>query len=467
MIYIILTIGFLLRLWNLDQSFWLDEAINVLAVRDNSLVKLLTQYALGDFHPPFYHILLWFWTRGLGFTETSTRMLSVIFAVATVFLCFFLLKRIFTYPISLLSALFLATSPLHIYYSQEARMYAETAFFALLSIYFFIKIITDGSKKQTKTWIGYSISTLILIYSEYLPIFLILAQNVIVFLYIRKLGKNFLKKWLFSQLVLLTLFLPWVPFLWQQFQNATMVGKVFPVWNLVVGQFSIKSVVLLYVKFIIGRISLSDKFIYGVVVSPIILFILWLNMRFWAKKRYEKTSMVLLLLFLLPILLSIITSVFISIFSYFRFLYLLPVFYILLAVSIETFSRRSVQIAVSTVLLTINVGSLVIFNTHARFWREDWKSAVFFIESRKEKDSIAVMVNPAQNAGYRYYSRGVVPLVYGNEWKSTTNKTIWLFRYVQPIFDINDTVRQKIEEAGFKKSGEYDFTGVVIWKYKI
>jgi hypothetical protein len=42
--------------------------------------------------------------------------------------------------------------------------------------------------------------------------------------------------------------------------------------------------------------------------------------------------------------------------------------------------------------------------------------------------------------------------------------TIWLMRYVQPIFDPKDTLRGKVEKI-YHKVGEYDFRGVVVVKY--
>ncbi len=467
MIYFILIFGFFLRLWNLNQSFWLDEAINVLAVRENSLVNLITKYSTGDFHPPLYHILLWFWTKGFGFTEISTRMLSVLFGIATVFLCFFLLKRIFTPAIGLMTALFLATSPLHIYYSQEARMYAETAFFALLSIYFFIAIIAKNSNKKVLPWIGYCISSIILIYSEYLPFSLILAQNIFIVLNRKKLGADLIKKWFGIQFILLILFTPWIPYLLKQLQTALSVGQMYPLWNQVVGQGSIKGVIVLFIKFIIGRISMGDKFIYGIIMTPIMLITSGLIIYLIKKKWKDKAVKLVGLLFALPILISFLVSFYFSVFSYFRFIFLLPLFYLLVVLGINSIHTKSVRRAVLIFFVISNLGSIIIFNTNKRFWREDWRSAVSFIESGTEKNSIAVMVNPAQNAGYNYYSSGIVPLVYGNDWKYNAYKTVWLIRYVQPIFDVTDMVRQNIEMAGYKKLTEYDFNGVIVWKYTI
>ena len=44
--------------------------------------------------------------------------------------------------------------------------------------------------------------------------------------------------------------------------------------------------------------------------------------------------------------------------------------------------------------------------------------------------------------------------------------TIWLMRYVQPIFDPEDRLRLRIEDLDYQKKGEYDFNGVVVWRYE-
>jgi len=38
-------------------------------------------------------------------------------------------------------------------------------------------------------------------------------------------------------------------------------------------------------------------------------------------------------------------------------------------------------------------------------------------------------------------------------------------RYLQPVFDSSDSLRAKIEASGYNKEKEYDFNGVVVWKY--
>src|SRR4030067_2156597 len=141
MIALILAAGLILRLFKLDQSLWLDEAINVTFVKNLNLKSLIFDYSVGDFHPPFYHILLRGWVLLFGTSEIAVRMPSVILGLATIYVVYLITKKLFENKTALISATLIATSPLHIYYSQEARMYMLAAFFATLSVYFFVSIL--------------------------------------------------------------------------------------------------------------------------------------------------------------------------------------------------------------------------------------------------------------------------------------------------------------------------------------
>ena len=55
--FYLLALALLLRFVLLNQSLWLDEAIQALALM-GKMGPLLT-YALADFQPPLYHGLLW------------------------------------------------------------------------------------------------------------------------------------------------------------------------------------------------------------------------------------------------------------------------------------------------------------------------------------------------------------------------------------------------------------------------
>src|SRR3972149_5181121 len=235
MIALILIAGLILRLFKLDQSLWLDEAINVTFVKTLNLHSLVFDYAVGDFHPPLYHIMMRGWVLLFGTSEIAVRLPSVILGLATVYVVYLIAKKLFDNKTALISATLIATSPLHVYYSQEARMYMLAAFFAGLSVYFFVSI----AKKETLIyWFGFVVSTALMLYSDYLP-YLLFPAYVIFFLIFPK-----------------------------QLATGLSAAAASPAWSNVVGASSLKDLAVTYVKFVIGRISNDNNLIYALLFAP-------------------------------------------------------------------------------------------------------------------------------------------------------------------------------------------------------
>src|SRR3989339_640158 len=117
---IIIIVSLTLRFFSLNQSLWLDEATSANVVKNYSYQDIITQFSPSDFHPPLYYLVLKTWTSIFGYTEFSLRLPSIIFSLATILLVF---KTFGFWP-----SLLLATNPLYLYYSQEARMYSMGTF---------------------------------------------------------------------------------------------------------------------------------------------------------------------------------------------------------------------------------------------------------------------------------------------------------------------------------------------------
>ena len=168
MIQFILLIGTILRLISVNQSLWLDEATSALVAR-MSIPDISTKFLPGDFHPPLYYIILKYWSNIFGTSEIALRIPSIIFGIITVYIIYLIGKKLFDKKVGLLSSLLLATSGLHIYYSQEARMYSLATMLVSASIYFFLE----------KKWFLFSVTLIYIGMTDYmslliLPIFLIL-----------------------------------------------------------------------------------------------------------------------------------------------------------------------------------------------------------------------------------------------------------------------------------------------------
>jgi 4-amino-4-deoxy-L-arabinose transferase-like glycosyltransferase len=458
MIFIILVFGFILRLINLNQSLWLDEGTTAIVARDFSYSKILTEFSTGDFHPPFHYLFLKFWSGIFGVSEISLRLPSVIAGILTVWFVYLLVKKIYDKSTAILSALFLAVNPLHIYYSQEARMYSLETLFSAIVVWALVCLIKSNNPTY---WFILSIASIVLLYTDYLPLFLLLSLGIYAVIFQRSFLRRNSIFILLSSLGIGILYLPWLPSLVTQLKTGLLVKSEVPAWWSILGNTNIKQLALVPIKFSIGRISMFNNYLYMVLVGPVLLVYLFI---FASSLKNLQKSILIWFWLVGPIALIAIFGLWISVFSYFRLLFVLPAFCILLAVGCLYF-KSSIRRVLTGFVILVSVTSSVIYLFNPSFHREDWKSAVGFIEQNsKDKNAKAVFVTEGQRDPYYYYSKSVVSS--GPQGVDGSFDTIWLMRYVQPIFDPEDTLRNRVESDGYKKVGEYDFNGVTVWKYE-
>ena len=118
------------------DSLWFDEVFSVRIARLG--LREIISLAANDVHPPLYYLLLHFWTRLFGETESAVRMLSVVFSVLTVFVIYHLALKLFDRRTAIFTALLTTLSPLQVFYAQETRMYAQLACLSTISVYLFL-----------------------------------------------------------------------------------------------------------------------------------------------------------------------------------------------------------------------------------------------------------------------------------------------------------------------------------------
>lgn len=454
MIFLILLFGLILRLISINQSFWLDEATSATVVRDLSFADIFTKFLPNDFHPPLYYLLLKLWVTGWGVSEISTRLLSVMCGLLTVYFVYLIATKISSKRVGVLASILLVTSGLHIYYSQEARMYSMTTFFAVLSVYYFLKIIKEGGVGD---WLIFSLSLLLIASTDYVAILII----TVFWIYgiITRKDSLWWKKFVMSHIILIIFGLLWSPTFQSQFIGGLSATSVSPLWSQVLGQTTLKNIFLIPVKFIIGRMGVENKVLYGLVVG-----VLGVIYGYPIVKAIRGHKLIWLWL-TTPILLGIVISFFIPILSYFRFLFVLPAFYILIAIGSEKLNKYWI-----TTIVVINLVFSLVYLLNPKFHREDWRGLVNVVDSHlgSAKDVI-VFPSTAQREAFLYYNQQK------NSWKKLTivepslltgdYDSVLLVRYVQEISDPEDKARLKIEQSGYTKKNELNFNGIIVWEY--
>jgi len=150
------TVAAILRLaWLGQNSLWTDEFAS-LQVALHPLAEIPAAALRGNaFEPPVYFWLLHVVSSLLGTSEAALRGLSAVAGILTVPVAW-LLVRDLTGRVgsATVAAFLLATNPLHIWYSQEARPYALMLLFALASLLCFRLALRTGRRSA---FVGYAV----------------------------------------------------------------------------------------------------------------------------------------------------------------------------------------------------------------------------------------------------------------------------------------------------------------------
>ncbi len=198
----ILLLALALRVFRLDfQPLWWDEGYSLFfATRD--LGTLLARTAI-DIHPPLYYALLQLWLALIGTGDVAARWLSVALGIATIPLLYALARKLFDARVALTAASLLALSPLHVYYSQEVRMYGLVTLLALASLDLFVESFASTDRRPM---LAYILVTTAALYTQYYAAFIVLLEIALAFLWNRKNLKSKILAWFAIAL----LYLPWM-----------------------------------------------------------------------------------------------------------------------------------------------------------------------------------------------------------------------------------------------------------------
>jgi hypothetical protein len=281
------------------------------------------------------------------------------------------------------AALLLAVNPMHVWYSQEIRQYILLVVLTTASMMEFCACL-DGKRR----WWTYGLFTLFALYTQYFAIFILLAQVVLGIAYlVREHNKSFLRGWIFSLLIVVLLFVPWLPIAINQFVNHTIS------WIGEPGAGQVRDIPL---RLILGSgiVALPDLILwFGFAV--IIFTFLWVLRRLY-KRQIEATRVFTLLIAwsLVPYLAISSVSKFYPLFQFKQFLILLPAFLMLLTAILELFPRWWKYVLYLSFLI-IPLASLAY--QQITLSKDDWRGLSAHIEANYQPGDV-VYTNPAAAA---------------------------------------------------------------------
>ncbi|MEZ4642548.1 MAG: glycosyltransferase family 39 protein [Chloroflexota bacterium] len=390
LLVIILLLGAALRFIALGYwSFWTDELYTWRLVVPE--LKILTLGVPDDQHPPLYYLLFHAMLQ-IRDNDVWLRLPSALAGWLAI-IGMWRIGVIGRRPRwGLLAAALLALSPLHIWYSREARMYGLASLFWVLSLYYFI------ASFERDSWIdmfGLAAATLLGLFTAYPTLGLWGLQLSLFWLCWhlagRKIGR--LLRWLLAQGLITAVFALWWPLMQEQLQRGlTFNWPILP-------QFGID---------LSGTLAdtLSLALAAGglVVLGGILLWlIVWWQPRLlqWAQKLLPIIAIAIILAFILATVAGAIPRGL----SIRRQLFVFWPVAILLATwafaSIHKPQLVSVILGVSLVLAAITAWGRPF---------EDWRGIAQYIEANGQPGDVVVLTPGwARMAFDRYYANGRFP----------------------------------------------------------
>ncbi|WP_436930419.1 glycosyltransferase family 39 protein [Halosimplex halobium] len=230
----VLVVALVVRLRALTaESLWMDEVYSITYATERSTLAILTELPLEDPHPPLYYLLLRGWTAVFGASKAATRSMSVVFGVAAVALLFALGRRLYDRETATIGAAMLALSGMHLYFSQDTRMYSLYTALAVASLYWYVRLVFDGDRSR-RTLAGYVAATVLLGYTHVFGLFLVLAQNCYLLVHVlrteRSTGVELLRDWVGLQAVTALLLGPFLAVLGMRLLGYPPFDSASPTW---------------------------------------------------------------------------------------------------------------------------------------------------------------------------------------------------------------------------------------------
>ncbi len=161
---LILAAGAALRAFESGRApMWFDEIYTTWAARGGfaQVVARLAQ----DVHPPLHTLLVAAWVALGGESTPWLRTLSIVFGLATIAFVYALGRATFGRGAALAAAALLALHPVHIYFSQESRVYALFWLETTAAWWAAWRWISSGHRRHG---VAYVLAAALMLYTHYL-----------------------------------------------------------------------------------------------------------------------------------------------------------------------------------------------------------------------------------------------------------------------------------------------------------
>lgn len=391
---VVLLGAFALRFINMNRtSLWFDESFDLYVAYERSFIQTLWYSDPYLIHPPLFFPVMNLWMHLIGPGEFSVRFFSVLMAMITLVLFYFMARHWLGKKLALTATALLAVSSLHLYWSQSIRPYSY--FTLLVVINMALAYYVSEKPLQNRRWLFYGLSAALLVYTHYLAFHLVFAQALFLVIVLFKERKALLRLGITLALVALS-FLPYFPNFLEQARLGSSTGGY--------AATSPRQFLEVIEGLSSYFVPASLAFVSGALFLPLYLLgLVW----FWQNQR--RIGIWLALWSFLPVMTSWLSSFIRPNFSWRLFVCCLPAFLLIVAAGLwslrgplftvafgieERIKRQQFRLVPAILLsLLIFVNLAACLNYNQNYKNHDWRGLVNHIVADRQEGDIVFLNN--------------------------------------------------------------------------
>jgi 4-amino-4-deoxy-L-arabinose transferase-like glycosyltransferase len=226
----IVLLGAALRGFGLgSESLWSDEGFTWWWSQQ-PLAELWGTNGRLETNPPLYYALQHLWLA-FGDSAPALRSLPAVLGTATILLAYLVGRELGGRRIGLVTALLLATSAIHVYYSQEARTYTLLCAATTLAVLGLLRFLAANDPPAGRLGgrlglVAYALGTAIALYAHNTGALLPAIANLAAYAWWwarARRDRRFLLAWLLANLAPFLVWLGWLPVLLAQAEGSPTI----------------------------------------------------------------------------------------------------------------------------------------------------------------------------------------------------------------------------------------------------
>lgn len=449
------------RLYGLDaQSLWRDET-DSLRFATRPLAQALAMFTRPGENGPLFFLLLKPWLAVAGHSEFALRFPSALAGVLAVPILYRWGRWLHTRQMGLVAALLLAFNPYHVWYSQEAKMYAPVVTLILAVLGVFVRAMERGG------WWRWGLWVVLVSVGFYLHVLaaLVLPLQGVWFL----LMPRWRRRWRSFGAALAALLLPYLPLIGWQWTLLTdpnfATGHAFVPFG--------RMLLVTWAAQLAGIPVLPGMW----VLAPAVFLLL----AGCFLPPYGRGTRLLPTWWLVPLGVLYLICLMTPLFTDRYLIWTLPAQMLLMAWGVTKVARRHRPLALGAVAFWLAIQLGVGWQQMHIPIKSDFRAAAGYVAPRRQPGDVTLFLMPYIRHTYRYYDPGPYPWLeapYANRPADAAQvparlatmlagyRGVWLIESEADFYDRQGLIRQWLESHG-RRQAQAHFTFVTVSYYRL